>query len=40
MVKVREEHPEKADGSVDLERWVRRLPVQDNVNRGALLRAG
>lgn len=39
MVKVREEHPEKADGSVDLERWVRRLPVQENVNRGALLRA-
>jgi GTP pyrophosphokinase len=39
MVKVREEHPEKADGSVDLERWVRRLPVQDNVNRGTLLRA-
>ena len=39
MVKVREEHPEKADGSVDLERWVRRLQVPDTVNRGTLLRA-
>ena len=39
MVKVREEHPEKADGSVDLERWVRRLHVPDTVNRGTLLRA-
>jgi len=39
MVKVREEHPEKADGSVDLERWVRRLPVPESVNRGTLLRA-
>src|ERR1022692_3943380 len=40
MVKVREEHPEKADGSVDLERWVQRLPVPDSISRGALLRAG
>lgn len=39
MVKVREEHPEKADGSVDLERWVRRLHVPDTVNRGTLLHA-
>ncbi len=39
MVKVREEHPEKADGSVDLERWVQRLSVPDTVSRGALLRA-
>src|SRR5690606_7988882 len=39
MVKVREEHPEKADGSVDLERWVYRLPVPDSVSRGTLLRA-
>ncbi len=39
MVKVREEHPEKADGSVDLERWVQRLPVPDTVSRGTLLRA-
>jgi GTP pyrophosphokinase len=39
MVKVREEHPEKADGSVDLERWVHRLPVPESVNRGTLLRA-
>lgn len=39
MVKVREEHPEKADGSVDLERWVQRLPVPDTVSRGNLLRA-
>jgi GTP pyrophosphokinase len=39
MVKVREEHPEKADGSVDLERWVRRLPVPEGVSRGTLLRA-
>ncbi len=39
MVKVREEHPEKADGSVDLERWVQRLAVPDSVNRGTLLRA-
>jgi GTP pyrophosphokinase len=27
MVKVREEHPENADGSVDIERWLQRLPV-------------
>jgi GTP pyrophosphokinase len=39
MVKVREEHPEKADGSIDLERWVQRLPVQPGVSRGTLLRA-
>ena len=39
MVKVREDHPEKADGSVDLERWVRRLPVPETVSRGTLLRA-
>jgi GTP pyrophosphokinase len=39
MVKVREEHPEKADGSIDLERWVQRLPVQAGVSRGTLLRA-
>ena len=39
MVKVREEHPEKADGSIDLERWVKRLPVQVGVSRGTLLRA-
>jgi len=39
MVKVREEHPEKADGSVDIERWVQRLPVPESVSRGTLLRA-
>jgi GTP pyrophosphokinase len=39
MVKVREEHPEKADGSIDLERWVERLPVPAGVSRGTLLRA-
>lgn len=39
MVKVREEHPEKADGSVDLERWVQRLAVPETVSRGTLLRA-
>jgi GTP pyrophosphokinase len=39
MVKVREEHPEKADGSVDIERWVQRLPVSDAMDRNILLRA-
>ncbi len=39
MVKVREEHPEKADGSIDLERWVARLPVPAGISRDALLHA-
>lgn len=39
MVKVREEHPERADGSIDLERWVQRLPALPLVDRRGLLRA-
>jgi len=39
MVKVREEHPEKADGTIDLERWVERLPVSQQIDRAALLLA-
>lgn len=39
MVKVREEHPEKADGTIDLERWVERLPVLQQIDRAALLQA-
>lgn len=32
MVKVREEHPENDDGSVDLDRWLARLPVAEDVD--------
>lgn len=32
MVKVREEHPENDDGSVNLDRWLARLPVGDDVD--------
>jgi len=39
MVKVREEHPEKADGTIDVERWVERLPVIPQIDRAALLQA-
>lgn len=39
MVKVREEHPEKADGTVDVERWLARLPVDADVNRAILQQA-
>jgi GTP pyrophosphokinase len=39
MVKVREEHPENEDGSVDIERWVARLPVDDNTDKESLFKA-
>ncbi|MGK0500108.1 MAG: GTP pyrophosphokinase [Oceanicoccus sp.] len=39
MVKVREEHPEHDDGSVDIERWLQRLPVDANFNRQLLQQA-
>lgn len=39
MVKVREDHPAHADGSVDLERWVERLVIPAQVDRSELLRA-
>ncbi|MDX9875534.1 MAG: bifunctional (p)ppGpp synthetase/guanosine-3',5'-bis(diphosphate) 3'-pyrophosphohydrolase, partial [Spongiibacteraceae bacterium] len=39
MVKVREDHPAKADGSIDLERWVERLAVPAHIDRSELLRA-
>jgi len=32
MVKVREEQPENDDGSVNLDRWLARLPVGDDVD--------
>ncbi len=42
MVKVREDYPQQADGSVDLRRWLQRLPIDavaDDVDRDELLRA-
>ena len=36
MVKVREEHPENDDGSVNLDRWLARLAVGDDVDLGQL----
>lgn len=39
MVKVREEYPTHADGSVDLEQFIDRLPVEVMVDKALLLRA-
>lgn len=39
MVKVREEHPENADGSINIEQWLDRLPVDDDVDKQLLQRA-
>lgn len=39
MVKVREEHPEMDDGSVDIERWLDRLPADANFDPSALQKA-
>ncbi len=39
MVKVREQQPERADGSIDVERWVERLPAPQQIDRAVLLRA-
>ncbi len=39
MVKVREEHPVRADGSVDVERWMARLPVDGDFDRQRLQQA-
>ncbi|MFA7552954.1 MAG: GTP diphosphokinase [Spongiibacteraceae bacterium] len=39
MVKVREEQPERADGSVDIERWVARLPVDAGFDKTLLQQA-
>jgi GTP pyrophosphokinase len=39
MVKVREEHPENEDGSVNIDRWLARLPVADEVDRNYLKQA-
>jgi GTP pyrophosphokinase len=40
MVKVREDYPQLKDGRVDLERWITRLPIdQQIVDDGELLRA-
>lgn len=39
MVKVREEHPENDDGSVNIERWLRRLPVHAGADFGRLRKA-
>lgn len=36
MVKVREEHPERDDGSVDIDRWLDRLPVGLGANKERL----
>ncbi len=32
MVKVREEHPENSDGSVNIDQWLRRLPVAEDTD--------
>jgi GTP pyrophosphokinase len=39
MVKVREEHPVNADGSVNIEQWLARLPVDPNTDRQLLQKA-
>ncbi len=40
MVKVREEHPENDDGSVNLDQWLSRLPVDENTDLARLKEAG
>ncbi|WP_101759310.1 GTP diphosphokinase [Oceanicoccus sp. KOV_DT_Chl] len=39
MVKVREEHPENDDGSVNIERWLARLPVDAELDKKQLQQA-
>lgn len=39
MVKVREDHPQRADGSIDLSRWLERLALPPGVEREPLLHA-
>ncbi|MEE8056294.1 MAG: GTP diphosphokinase [Pseudomonadales bacterium] len=39
MVKVREEHPENNDGSVNVEQWLLRLPVDENTDKQRLQKA-
>ena len=39
MVKVREEHPENDDGSVNIERWLARLPVDVDLDKQRLREA-
>ena len=39
MVKVREEHPENADGSINISQWLDRLSVDDEVDKSILHRA-
>jgi GTP pyrophosphokinase len=39
MVKVREEHPQKDDGSVDIERWLARFPAEADFDMAALRHA-
>ena len=36
MVKVREEHPENADGSINVSQWLDRLRVDDDVDKAIL----
>jgi GTP pyrophosphokinase len=36
MVKVREEHPQKDDGSVDIDRWLARFPTNSGFDRKIL----
>ncbi len=36
MVKVREEHPENDDGSVNIDQWLARLPVEHEVGKKSL----
>ncbi|MFT5693242.1 MAG: GTP pyrophosphokinase [Oceanicoccus sp.] len=36
MVKVREEHPENEDGSVNIDQWLARLPVGSHVEKESL----
>ena len=39
MVKVRQEHPENADGSVNIEQWLQRLPVPSGTDLSRLAKA-
>lgn len=39
MVKVREEHPQRPDGSIDLELWLERVRLPEPVEPAVLLRA-
>jgi GTP pyrophosphokinase len=39
MVKVREEHPQRDDGSVDIERWLERFPAEADFDKSRLQQA-